>query len=89
MSSPPSPPDVIVLPANATLAVAEELLPAFRAAAAAGPISVDASQTSALGQAMLQLLLAAARHPAGFELLAPSEAVRDRLAQLGLTELAA
>jgi len=89
MSSPPFPPEPIVLPANATLAAAEALLPDMQAAAAEGQVVVDASEVAALGQAMVQLLLAAARSAGGLTIAACSDAYRERIEQLGLTELAA
>jgi len=89
MSSQPSPPEPIVVPANANLAAAETLLPQLQAAAIAGHVTVDASQVTAVGQAMLQLLLAAAQSSAGLRITAASEAFRERIEQLGLKELAA
>ncbi|URD61926.1 STAS domain-containing protein [Sphingomonas sp. KRR8] len=89
MSSPLSPLEPLVLPANGNLAAAEALLPQVQAAAASGIVSIDAGEVSTIGQAMLQLLLAAARSRAGLHITAASDAFRERIEQLGLKELAA
>ena len=48
----------IILPARCDRAAAEELLPEFVAALGSGPFNIDASQTTQIGQAMLQILVA-------------------------------
>ncbi|NKJ01146.1 STAS domain-containing protein [Novosphingobium sp. SG707] len=73
----------IVLPARCDRAAAEALLPEFQAALGAGPLSIDASETRQIGQAMLQLLLSARRTGDGAT-INPSSALRDAARLTGL-----
>lgn len=73
----------IVLPARCDRAAAEALLPEFQAALGAGPLSIDASATQQIGQAMLQLLLSARRTGEGAT-ITPSGALRDAARLTGL-----
>ena len=76
----------ILLPENCNAAAAEQLLPLLRTAA---PGRIDAGATESLGQAVLQLLLAARQdaESAGrpFEISPCSAAVAERIALCGLT----
>jgi hypothetical protein len=51
----------ITLPARCDRAATEALLPEFQAALGAGALSINASETTQIGQAMLQLLISARR----------------------------
>ena len=51
----------ITRPARCDRAAAEAQLPEFQSAQGAGVLHIDASQTTQVGQAMLQLLVAARR----------------------------
>lgn len=73
----------IVLPARCDRAAAEALLPEFQAALGSGPLSVDASETQQIGQAMLQLLLSARRTGEGAAII-PSDALRETARLTGL-----
>lgn len=90
MNSMPSPPDPvleegpIVLPANGTTVAAEELQVRLVLAADRLPeISIDASQVENVGQAVLQLLVAARAEADArgldFEITNPSEAFLARV----------
>ena len=91
MSSAELRPDApIALPAQCGTAAAEGLRGALLRAAQSGPIRIDASQVSNLGQAVLQLLLAARRTAEtsgmAFDIAAPSSAFSDTLARCQLAE---
>jgi len=73
----------ITLPARCDRAAAEALLPEFQSAQGAGLIQIDASQTSQIGQAMLQLLVAARRCGDG-ALITPGNALLDAARLSGL-----
>ena len=81
----------IDLPPRADRAAAEALLPAIRGAVAAGDVTIDGSDVAQIGQAMLQLLIAARRSAQsaghGFALNG-SEAMRASLALAGAEALA-
>ena len=62
----------IVLPARCDRAATEALLPEFQAALGSGPLSIDASGTEQIGQAMLQLLISARRTGEGAHIIASS-----------------
>jgi len=87
MTSPPSPPELIVLPAHCGLDAAVSLHPRLVEAAAHAPIRIDGSQVESVGQAMLQVLLAAKRSKFGCEITAASTALTERLGGLVLKEL--
>ena len=63
----------IKLPSRCDRAAALALLPEFRAAAAAGRISVDATSVTQIGQAALQLLVSACRSGAGATIMTSTE----------------
>jgi anti-anti-sigma regulatory factor len=97
MTSTPSLPDPagagqpIVLPANGTTVAAEDLQARFvHAADAHADMTIDASQVENVGQAMLQLLVAARAHAQAeglhFAINAPSEAFLARVAACRLGE---
>lgn len=73
----------IVLPARCDRAAAEALLPEFQAALGSGTLSIDATKTEQIGQAMLQLLLSARRTGDGAT-ITPSSALRDAARLTGL-----
>lgn len=80
----------IDLPARADRAAAETLLPVLRDAAQAGDVSIDGRAVVQLGQAMVQLLIAARRaaETAGHRfVLDPSEAMAATLAMAGAEAL--
>lgn len=84
MNSTPSLPEPIRLPASGTLAAAEELQPLLVLAADRGDaLHLDAAAVENVGQAMLQLLVAARRdaEAAGraFTIAEPSTAFRERV----------
>lgn len=97
MNSTPSQPDPlvddgsIILPVNGTTVAAEELQVRLVLAADRLPVlSIDASEVENVGQAVLQLLVAA-RHEAAdkgldFEILAPSDAFLARVRACRLAE---
>lgn len=80
----------IALPAQCGTAAAEDLRTALLDAAQAGAVRVDASAVASLGQAVLQLLLAARRtaEVGGlfFDIGSPSAAFNDTLARCGLAD---
>lgn len=51
----------IILPARCDRAATEALLPEFVATIGTGPVDVDGTATTQIGQAMLQLLVSARR----------------------------
>ena len=75
----------IILPARCDRAAAEELLPEFVAALGSGPFNIDASQTTQIGQAMLQILVAA-RGSADGAAITASQALRDTARLTGLSQ---
>ena len=74
----------IHLPARCDRAAAEALLPEFQAALGAGVVTIDASATEQIGQAMLQLLVSARRSGDGAT-IKPSHALREAVRLTGLT----
>lgn len=75
----------VTLPSVCDRASARALLPELRDAIGSDPLVVDASKVERVGQAMLQLLLSAARSEAGITLREPSDALRTALQMAGLT----
>jgi anti-anti-sigma regulatory factor len=73
----------ITLPARCDRAATEALLPEFQAALGTGPLSIDATETQQIGQAMLQLLISARRTGEGAT-ITPSSALRDTARLTGL-----
>lgn len=80
----PSPPDAIPLPPNCTTVEAPPLHALMLAAAGEGPVRVDGTSVENLGQAVLQLLLGAARGP-GLAWAGASDALTARAGSLGLS----
>ncbi|MBU6266008.1 MAG: STAS domain-containing protein [Sphingomonadales bacterium] len=76
----------ITLPARCDRAAAEALLPEFQSAQGSGVLHIDASQTTQIGQAMLQLLVAARRGSDG-AVIVPGPAVLDAARLTGLESL--
>lgn len=97
MNSTPLPPDQappenpIVLPVNGTTVAAEDLqVGLVLAADRQGPFHIDASAVENVGQAVLQLLVAAraeaAAHELDFAIIAPSDAFLARVRACRLAE---
>lgn len=87
----PAPDPAFRLPAHGTTAIAEDWHPRLAAAADAGEaIEVDASEAETIGQAMLQLLVAARvdaiGHDRAFTITNPSRAFSDRVTGCALAE---
>jgi hypothetical protein len=76
----------IVLPNRCDRAAAEALLPEILAALGNGPIEIDASATTQIGQPMLQLLVSARRTGDGAS-ITPSPELREAASLVGLEEL--
>jgi anti-anti-sigma regulatory factor len=74
----------ISLPRNSDRAAARALLPDIRDAIGPQPLVIDASAVERIGQAMLQVLIAAARSDSGITLAAPSSAFAEAAALSGL-----
>jgi len=97
MTSTPSPSELMPagplrLPAHCTTVAAEELrVQLVLAADLHGAIEVDASEVESIGQATLQLLVAARMEMDGggqrFAILDPSSAFADRVSRCRLAEL--
>ena len=75
----------ITLPARCDRAASEALLPEFVALIGAGPIAVDASGVTHVGQAMLQVLVSARRTGQGAT-ISPSPALVDAAQIAGLCD---
>lgn len=73
----------ITLPARCDRAAAEALCPEFVAAVGDGPIRVDASAVTHVGQAVLQLLVSA-RRSGGGAVIASSPALDEAARLTGL-----
>jgi anti-anti-sigma regulatory factor len=73
----------LTLPIRCDRAAAEALLPEFQAAQGSGPLRIDASQTTQIGQAMLQLLVAARRGADRVQIIA-SPTLREAARLTGL-----
>ena len=73
----------ITLPARCDRAATEVLLPEFQAALSGNMLSIDASATQQIGQAMLQLLISARRTGEGAH-IKPSPALREAARLTGL-----
>ena len=72
------------LPAVCDRAAARALHPDLRDAIGNAPLTIDASAVERIGQAMLQLLVAAARSEAGIILAAPSPFVIEAVERAAL-----
>jgi len=73
----------ITLPARCDRSAAEALLPELQAAQGTGMLRIDASQTTQIGQAMLQLLIAARRSADG-AVIVPGPALIEAARLAGL-----
>jgi anti-anti-sigma regulatory factor len=65
----------LVLPALCDRGAAEALLPEMIAAIGTGRIEIDASATTRLGQAMLQILVSARQTDGGATIIASAEVI--------------
>jgi hypothetical protein len=74
----------ITLPARCDRSAAGLIQPELAAAAAAGPVTIDATAAGQFGQAMLQLLVSARR--SGDVTITAGEALRDAARLAGLEE---
>lgn len=86
----PSAGETIVLPAHCTMATAADLHPRLVAAQRTGaPVEIDASGVDSVGQAVIQLLVAALMpgddQPSPFAITNPSPAFVDRVAACRLS----
>lgn len=77
----------LALPRNCDRAAARALLPDIQDAIGPQPLVIDASAVERIGQAMLQVLVAAARSDSGITLAAPSSAFAEAAALTGLAEV--
>lgn len=75
----------VILPPACTRTAAEALLPELVAAMGHGPIAIDGSAVTQVGQAVLQLLVSARRSGEGAT-IAPSAALLDAAILAGLAE---
>lgn len=75
--------NTVTLPASCTRTAAEALLPELVAAIGTGPIAIDGSAVTQVGQAMLQLLVSARRTGEGAT-ITPSAALLDAAMLAGL-----
>jgi hypothetical protein len=73
----------VILPATCTRSAAEAVLPELVAAIGHGPLAIDASAVTQVGQAMLQLLVSARRTGEGATIV-PSAALLDAAMLSGL-----
>ena len=76
----------IALPTRCDRAAAEALLPELVAALGNGPLEIDASGTTQIGQAMLQVLVSARRTADGAQ-ITPSLELREIAALVGLDDI--
>jgi len=74
----------ITLPSKCDRAAASALIPEFCDALGVSPLAVDAAKVERIGQAMLQLLVSAARTEGGIALANPSEAFTAAVRLAGL-----
>lgn len=75
---------IFALPPNCDRAAARALLPDIRDGLGPHPLTIDASAVERIGQAMLQVLVAAARTESGIIIAAPSTAFAEVLELTGL-----
>lgn len=76
--------NTVLLPAACTRTAAEALYPELLAAMGQGPVTIDGSGVTQVGQAVLQLLVSARRSGDGAT-IAPSPALLDAAELAGLT----
>lgn len=75
---------IFALPPTCDRAAARALLPDIRDCLGPHPLMIDASAVERIGQAMLQVLVAAARTESGIAIASPSAAFAEALALTGL-----
>lgn len=75
---------MLTLPTLCDRAAARALHPDIRDAVGNDPLVIDASEVERIGQAMLQLLVAAAKTEAGITIQSPSAAVIEAMRVAGL-----
>jgi anti-anti-sigma regulatory factor len=75
---------IITLPSKCDRAAATALIPEICDALGVHPLAVDAGKVERIGQAMLQLLVSAARTEGGIALANPSEAFTAAVRLAGL-----
>jgi anti-anti-sigma regulatory factor len=80
---------ILVLPPTCDRAAARAFLPDIRDALGPNPMIVDASEVERIGQAMLQVLVAAARSDSGITIASPSAAFTEVLRLSGLDQVLA
>lgn len=78
---------MITLPPVCDRGAAAALYPEFAELLGAVPLAVDASRVEKIGQAMLQLLVSAARSEGGIAIHQPSGAFAAALALTGLDDV--
>ena len=76
--------NIVLLPAACTRTAAEALYPELLAAMGQGPVTIDGSGVTRIGQAVLQLLVSARRSGEGAS-ITPSPALIDAAELAGLT----
>ena len=76
--------NTVLLPAACSRTAAEALLPELVAAMGQGPVTIDGSAVTQVGQAVLQLLVSARRSGEGAT-ITPSPALLDAAMLAGLT----
>jgi anti-anti-sigma regulatory factor len=74
----------LVLPPTCDRAAARAILPDIRDALGPAPLTIDASAVERIGQAMLQVLVGAARSDSGITIACPSAAFAEVLRLTGL-----
>lgn len=75
----------ITLPADCDRAAAVAILPEVVAGIGPSPLDIDGTGVNRIGQAMLQVLLAARRSGAG-AIITPSDSLRETAQLTGLTQ---
>lgn len=80
--------NTITLPANCDRAAAQAILQELCDALGPGPLCIDASGVTRIGQAMLQILIAATREGGGIVVHQPSKHFLDAALLAGLNDLA-
>ncbi|PLK28056.1 hypothetical protein C0V72_00440 [Porphyrobacter sp. TH134] len=78
---------MITLPPLCDRSAAAALLPEFAESLGPAPLAVDASKVEKIGQAMLQLLVSAARSEGGIAIHRPSSAFTAALCLTGLDHI--
>ena len=81
--------NILTLPANCDRAATKALYTDICEALGPAPLTVDASAVEKIGQAMLQVLIAAARSDGGIVISAPSGPFCDAVRLAGLEQLVA